>query len=81
MQIMMLIDDFFRMVTIADTNDDHHDNCHNNHDNRHNNHHTNHYNRHNNHDDHLPRPVDEQTGSDKVEQAEESQHHHHRNRI
>merc|ERR550519_1924922 len=29
----------------------------------------------------LPRSVDEQAGSDEVEHAEESQHHHHRNRI
>ena len=27
--------------------------------------------------DHLPRPVDEEAGGDEVEDAEESQHHHH----
>ena len=58
-----MIFDFFVMIAIEN-------------DNRHSDHHGDH---HDNHGDHLPCPVDEKAGSDKVEEAEEGQHHHHRN--
>ena len=66
-----MIFDFFVMIAIENDNrqrdhhGDHHDNQHGDH--------------YDNHGDHLPCPVDEKAGSDEVEEAEEGQHHHHRN--
>ena len=60
--------------------DDPHDNQDINHHDQHDNHHDNN-DHHDNDQDHLSCPVDEETGSDEVEDAEEGQHHHHCNGI